>query len=156
MTRGLLHAAHIWIWALYYGPISYNYYMLYPRMQREFFESEARYEEFAVASAMGLRWWIFGAIAMAGVTGLLLVIWPPRPEMPPAWWMLVGAKTVLMTVLAILYAYVSWVMWPRRVFAPPAERPRLQRQFFRIAFLIGFLLLCQLILGALAHVAAAG
>ena len=154
MTRALFHAAHIWIWALYYGAITYNYFMLYPRM-RQFFESEAAYEEFAIASAMGLRWWIFGTIAMAGVTGSLLVVWRPRPEMPAAWWMLVGAKAVLMMVLAAVYAYVSWVMWPRRVFAPAAERPRQQRQFFRVAFFIGFLLMGQLVLGALAHVVAA-
>jgi hypothetical protein len=126
--------------------------MLYPQMRRFF--TEDGYEEFAVAAATGLRWWIFGTIAMAGVTGSMLVIWRPRSDMLAAWWMLVGAKAVLMVALAAVYAYVSCVMWPRRLVATVANRPRQQRTFFRVAFFIGFLLLCQLVLGAFAHVVA--
>lgn len=46
---------------------------------------------------------------------------------------------------ALLHAAHNWI-W---VFAPVADRPRQQRQFFWVSFIIGFLLICQLVLGAL-------
>ena len=76
------------------------------------------------------------ALATIGVTGVALaVLARPRPT-PPAWAAAVAIQSVALTVaagpFAGPFAHVSWHLWPRRVFALPAERPALRRQFRRV------------------------
>ncbi len=53
----------------------------------------------------------------------------PRNELTLPWLTLVGAKTGLMLVSAILFWRVSWYWWPARLFAMPSELPALHRRF---------------------------
>lgn len=144
-----LHLLHLWVWALYCGGLTHIYFRLVPDIRR-WLASDERYEEFSLTTAHGLRWWIFGALITAGVTGVGLVLVRPQAT-DRVWWGLVGAKAVLLLVTLALYAYVSYVMWPRRVFVATADRPAMQRRFLRVAWLLIGLLTSQLLLGALAY-----
>ncbi len=146
-----LHVLHLWVWALYCGGLTYIYFRLVPDIRR-WLASEERYEEFSLTTAHGLRWWIFGALITAGITGVGLVLVRQRTDADSVWWALVCVKAALLLVTVALYAYVSYVMWPRRVFIAVADRPAVQRRFLRVAWLLIALLTSQLLLGALAYV----
>ena len=64
-------------------------------------------------------------VALSGV-GLVLM---PRSEMTTAWLTLIGVKTGLMIVSAILFWRVSWYWWPARLFALDAELPAIHWRF---------------------------
>lgn len=146
----LLRVVHVWTWALYCGSITYLYFRLFPDMRR-WLGSDDRFEEFSLVTGDGLRWWIFGALVAAGVTGGGLVLLRPRADSGSLWWALVALKAALFVVTVAVYAHVSYVMWPRRVFVSIAERPAEQRRFFRVALILMACLIGQLLLGALAH-----
>lgn len=146
----LLHLAHVWVWALYFGSLTYIYARLFPDMRR-WLASDERFETFSLVTGDRLRWWIFGVLAAAGVTGGGLVLLRPRAGVSGAWWTLVAMKTALWLVTLLVYAYVSYVMWPRRVFVAAADRHAEQRRFLRVAVILIVLQVGQLVLGALAH-----
>jgi len=146
----LLHLVHVWGWALYVGSLAYTYGRLFPDMRR-WLASDERFETFSIASADGLRWWIFGALGVAGLTGLGLVLLRSSYERTPLWWTLIGAKTALWLLTLGVYTHVSFVMWPRRVFVDAVERPAERRRFFRVALLLALLQIAQLLLGVVAR-----
>jgi hypothetical protein len=148
----VLHLLHVWTWALYCGSLTYIYFRLFPDLRR-WLASDDRFEEFTLVTADGLRWWIFGALIAAGVTGGGLVLLRPRADPGGLWWALVTLKAALFAVTLAVYAYVSFVMWPRRVFVAVSARPAEQRRFFRVALILMACLIGQLVLGALAHAA---
>lgn len=152
MTRALLQAVHVLAWALCYGAITYTYFRMNPLMRR-FTRTVDEYEASVAATLGGLHRWTFGTLALAGVTGAALALWAPGlpagAESPAA--ALVAVKAALLPVMLAVQGYTSLVMWPRRARAGRAERPSEQRRFFRVAAVMGWLLLAQLVLGALAH-----
>lgn len=149
--RLALHLAHVWAWGLYCGSLIYIYARLMPDVRR-WLASDDRFEAFSLTTGHGLRWWIFGALVTAGATGAALVLVRPLPDPGPVWWALIAAKAVLLLATLALYAYVSYVMWPRRVFVALADRPAEQRRFVRTACALMALLVGQLLLGAAAYV----
>jgi hypothetical protein len=148
----LLRLLHLWVWALYCGGLTYIYFSFVPGVRR-WLTSDQRDEELALATADGLRWWIFGAILTADATDGGLVLVRAATPAPWLWWAIVGIKTALFLATLALYAYVSYVMWPRRIFAAAEDRPAVRRRFLRVAWLLIALLTSQLLLGAAAHVA---
>jgi hypothetical protein len=146
----LLHLLHLWVWALYAGSLIYIYCRLFPDIRR-WLGSEERFEAFSLMTADGLRWWIFGALIAAGLTGLGLAVLRSGQGGGTVWWTLLAAKTVIWVVLLIVYAYVSYVMWPRRVFVATADRPAEQRRFAAVAGVLVVLLMTELVLGAMLH-----
>lgn len=152
VTRALLQAVHVGAWALCYGALTYTYYRLNGQMRR-FVRSDDEYEAFAAATASGLHWWIFATTALAAATGVTLAIWKsprPAPDIVVVS-ILLGVKTVFLFALIAVQCYVIRVMWPRRARASRDARPTERRRFFRAAFLMGFLLVAQFVLGALLH-----
>lgn len=147
-----MHALHVWAWALCYGAITYTHFRLNVQMRR-FARSDDEYEGFAAATADGLHWWTFGTTALAAATGVTLAIWKPplRAAHDVPWSIFVSAKTVFLFALIAVQSYVSWVMWPRRARAARQTWPSERRRFYWAAFLMGFLLIAQLVLGALTH-----
>jgi hypothetical protein len=150
IARLVLHLLHVWTWALYCGSVTYIYFRLFPDLRR-WLASDDRFEEFSLVTGDGLRWWIFGALAAAGVTGGGLVLLRPRAHPSSVWWTFIALKAALFVVTLAVYAYVSYVMWPRRVFVSVTERSAEQRRFFRVALILMACLIGQLVLGALAH-----
>lgn len=149
-----MHALHVWAWALCYGAITYTYFRL-NRQMLGFARSDEEYEAFVAVTFNGLRWWTFGSIALAAVTGAALAVWRPGPAAATrdAWWALLSLKTAILFALTSVQAYMSWVMWPRRARTPREAWPSERRRFFRGAFFMGFLLLCEIVIGAIARFA---
>lgn len=148
----LLHLVHVWVWAIYCGGLVYIYARLFPDIRR-WLASEDRFEGFSLVTADGLRWWIFGALIGAGLTGFGLVLLRAGHRGGTLWWTLLAAKGVIWLAMLIVYAYVSYVMWPRRVFVSTADRPAMQRRFAAVAWGLVTLAVIQLVLGAVLHVA---
>lgn len=88
-----------------------------------------------LASGIGLARWPGHAWSDAGV-------WP---------W-LFAAKLACFVVAAGCFAYVSWVLWPRRSFATPDELPALKRHFWRVGVVMIFANALNMGLGVAAHV----
>lgn len=150
IANALVHALHVWTWGIYLGSVTYIYFRLFPDI-RQWLESEDRFEEFSLVTGDGLRWWIYGALIAAGVSGVALVVLQPRGSLSSWWWTLIALKAALLLATLAVYTYVSYVMWPRRVFVALADRPAEQQRFFRIALLLMSLLIGQVLLGAAAH-----
>ena len=148
----LLHLIHVWVWALYCGSLIYIYARLFPGVHR-WLASEDRFEAFSLVTGDGLRWWIFGALIAAGLTGVGLALLRAGDHGGPLWWTLLAAKAGLWVAMLSVYAYVSYVMWPARVFVATADRPALQRRFIAVARGLAVLALTQLVLGAVLHLA---
>jgi hypothetical protein len=153
--RPYLHFAllvvHIWATAIYWGALSYSYLRLYPQM-REFLESEERFEQFAITVGAGLRWWVFGTFMLIGVSGAALAA-VSVPATPSAMWRLfIAAKVLVLVELLAVYAYASWVMWPERIFAAPADLPRIRKRFTAVSWVIGSSFLIETLLGVAIHV----
>jgi hypothetical protein len=146
----LLHMVHVWVWALYFGSLTYIYARLFPDMRR-WLASDERFETFSLVTGDGLRWWIFGALGASGLTGVGLAFLRSPAEARRIWWTLVGLKATLWLVTLLVYAYVSYIMWPRRVFVGADERPAEQRRFLLVAVLLAALQIGQLLLGIVAH-----
>lgn len=145
-----MHALHVWAWGLYFGSLVYVYFRLVPDARRHF-ASDERLEAFSLTTADGLRWWIFGALGLAGATGVALLAIRPPPLRDTTFWALVGVKAGLLVATLAVYTYVSYVMWPRRVFVAREDRPAEQHRFLRVAYLLMALLAAQALAGAALH-----
>ena len=153
--RPVLHFAllfvHIWATAIYWGGLSYSYLRLYPQM-RKFLGTQERFEEFAITVAAGLRWWVFGTFALIGVSGAALAV-VSAPEHPSAMWRLfIAAKILVLIEMFAVYTYASWVMWPARIFAAPADVPAVQKRFTAVSWVIGTSITLETLLGVAIHV----
>jgi hypothetical protein len=151
VALALLHATHLAAWACAYGAITYTYYRLNAQMEQ--FAGDG-YEAFADATSGGLHRWMLGSLVVAAASGAASVATTQPPVRTGWWWLIVGVKAAILAALLLVQAYVATRMWPRRRRAPRAQWPAERRRFFRAAFLTGFLLLCQLALGSLAHAVA--
>lgn len=63
-----------------------------------------------------------GAVFIAMTGGLLLLF---HKDSGSLWWSMMGSKTVLLCVALSIFTYVSWWLWPERLFASPKELPAL-------------------------------
>ncbi|MGH8908570.1 MAG: hypothetical protein ACRD0K_19250 [Egibacteraceae bacterium] len=129
-----VHAAASGIWL---GAMAYSLLVVQPRAEAALDAQE--YEQLAVRLAAGARWKVLSLCALIGGSGLgLTVIALPgrHADASPLWWGVLAAKTALLLAAVGVFAYVSWVLWPRRLFAGPAELPALRRQFRRVALML--------------------
>jgi hypothetical protein len=93
----------------------------------------------------GNRWKVIGLIAALALSGLALV--PVESGHSTGWWLAVGAKVVLLLAASVLFWWVSWRLWPRRVFALPPELPAEQARFRRVALALTALVGAAFVLG---------
>jgi len=146
----LLAVAHALGAAGWLGAMSYSLVVAQPRLLR-FFDSPEAAEEPATVLAAGARWRVVGLIAWLAATGagLALVAGSDRSGW---WWAVVAVKAALTAVAAVVFWYVSWRMWPRRLFALPAEVAGHQARFRRVGALLLTLVGAAFVLGVAAHV----
>lgn len=147
----LLVLAHAGIAAIWLGAMAYSLLVVQPRAER-YLGDPQRYEEFAATLAAGARWKVLGMMAALGLTGAGLVWLGAAGEpVPSAWWItLVAVKGVLLAVSLALFWFVSWRLWPRRLFALPAELPALRRRFRLVAIALTATVAANFALGVLA------
>lgn len=107
--------------------MTYSLFVVQPKLKKFFATAEDDREALTAVIASGNRWKVLGLIAVIAVTGLGLFALDQQH-----WW-IHAIKALLLLGATVIFWYVSWRHWPRRVFATAAERPKLQRQLLTLA-----------------------
>ncbi|MFC7481039.1 hypothetical protein ACFQX7_14740 [Luedemannella flava] len=121
----VLVLVHAGVAALWLGSMAYSLFVVQPRLPRIVGSPDV--EDAQRELAQGNRWPVVAVIATLWVTGGALAFLHEGP-----WWPLM-VKAGLLGAATVLFWWISWRGWPRRVFALPSELPGLQRDFRRIA-----------------------
>ena len=140
----LLVLLHLGVGALWLGSMVYSLFVVQPAVPRAV-PDPTRAEDVYRELGAGNRWKVLGLIAALAVSGLAL----GRVESghSTGWWLAVVAKMVLLVAASVLFWWVSWRLWPRRVFALPAELPGEQARFRRVAIALTALVGAAFVLG---------
>jgi putative copper export protein len=146
-------AVHLLSAAAWFGALVYRAFFVDPKAKR-YFAGGAGYERFSLDLAHGMRYVVLIALLTCGLSGFALVglRWSPAN----GWLELVAGKAGLWAVAFALFAYISWVFWPRRVFAEAAEWPAVRRQGLALALVMIGIAGLGIVLGQAARLAAAG
>jgi hypothetical protein len=146
----LLAAAHALSSAAWFGSMFYSLTVMQPRA-KQFFATDPEFEEFVAHVAQGARWKVLAAFGFVAVTGVLLIAVARPVPMTRGWLLAVFVKTALFAAAVAIFAYASWRLWPRRIFATPAELPAIQRQFRVVGFTLLLVAAASFALGILPH-----
>lgn len=136
--------AHAVLGAVWLGAMAYSLAVVQPRARRLL--GEDRYEELAVTLAAGARWRVVALLAALALTGVALV-GLREPAAGSAWAAVVVAKAALTVAAAGVFAWVSWRLWPQRVFAGAEQLPRVRRRFGAAAVALVVLVGAAFVLG---------
>ena len=122
--RPILLLIHVGVAALWMGSMAYSLFTVQPKLFRIAGGDPVKVEEMHRELAQGNRWPVVGLIATLWVTGAFLT-----EKLSFAVLLKIGA----LLAATILFWWVSWRAWPRRIFALPEELPALQRRFRGVA-----------------------
>jgi hypothetical protein len=131
----LLLMVHLGIAVAWLGSMGYSLFVVQPRIARTM-PDPVRAEELYRELGAGNRWPVIALIFANG--------------RPYGWWLMVGAKALLLVLASALFWWVSWRGWPRRIFALPTELPAEQARFRRVALAMTGLVGLAFLLGVLA------
>jgi putative copper export protein len=147
MTADLIEQAvalvHTLSSAAWFGALVYRVGFVDPKA-RQSLGSGVEFEKFSLDLAHGMRYVVLLALVTCGLTGFALM--GMRWNAGDNWRAMLLAKIGLWAIAAGLFAYISWVYWPRRVFAVAIEWPAIRRQGVVLTFTmigiagLGFLL----------------
>ena len=132
LERALL-AAHLFSAAAWFGALVYRTFFVDPR-SRHYFARPRDFETYALHLADGMRWVVSLALLTAGLSGFALL--GLRWQADAAWQARMAVKAGLWALALAVFAYVSWVYWPRRVFATDAEGSRVRAQGLALSLLM--------------------
>ena len=149
-SHAALAIAHALSSAAWFGSMFYSLTVMQPRAKR-FFATDAEFEEFVATVAQGARWNVLAAFAVVAVTGAGLIMVARPTPMTMAWLGIVTIKCLLFAAAVVIFAYASWRLWPRRIFASPAELPGIQRRFRIVGFSLLTIAALSFALGILPH-----
>jgi hypothetical protein len=135
--------------ALWFGAMAYSLTVVQPRAAR-FLGNERRTEAFAAELAAGARYGVLALIVLMALSGGVLTAVEAGDDPGAGWWALVAVKAVLLAAAAALFAHVSWRQWPARLFATPAELPRVLQRFRGSAIALTTIVGAEIVLGAAA------
>lgn len=144
VLESLLAAAHLLSGAAWFGALVYRAFFVEPKAIK-FFDGGAQYERFSLVLADGMRQIVMAALLTCGVSGFVLA--GLKWQSDTTWLSLMGIKVGIWLVAFAIFAYISWVFWPKRVFATPDEWDRSRRQGFLLAFTMIVLSAAGLFLG---------
>lgn len=138
---GILEQFLYWVHGLsaaaWFGGIFYRTIVIDPKAFR-YFRDRAEYERFSTHLAHGMRYFVTAGLLTCGLSGFALL--GLRWEVSSDGLMgVMGAKVAVWLLACGLFAYVSWVHWPWRAFATPAEFRGYRRQGIVLA--VGMVLL---------------
>ena len=148
LTRALILGVHVLGGGVWIGAMAFSVFVLHPRAER-FFNGSSTFEDFIFTVVHGARWKVVAGIVGIVASGVVLTL-----QLAPGaagWSGLVAAKTGLLLISLALFIYVSWVLWPLRVFASAEELPAVRRRFWWVGVVM---IACNAInmgLGILAH-----
>jgi len=149
LTAALIIGVHVLGGGVWIGAMAFSVFVLHPRAER-FFNGSSTFEDFIFTVVHGARWKVVAGIAGIVASGIALTL-QIAPRAAGAWGWIVGAKTSLFLVSAALFVYVSWVLWPRRVFASVEELPGVRRRFWWVGVVMIGCNSLNMGLGILAH-----
>jgi hypothetical protein len=128
MVTAILEAVHTAALASWFGCMCYSvmFVQKHPMRARE----PEVWETFVTEMVHGVRWIVMGTMAVIFPSWVALIALRVADQgTDPLWLSLVTAKTVLLAGVVLLFVYVSWHLWPLRIFALPEEIPSLDRRF---------------------------
>lgn len=128
MTTAVEHtlaAIHLLSAAAWFGALGYRLFVVEPKV-RKFLGPGAEYERFSLTLADGMRPVVLAALLTCGLSGFALA--GMRWNLGDRWLGLIAGKVALWAIALAGFAYVSWVYWPRRVFATADEWAGVRRQ----------------------------
>lgn len=143
----LLLLAHVAVGALWLGAMVYSLFIVQPAVARAQPEP-ARAEELYRELGAGNRWKVVALIVVLAVSGGGLALVESGDS--AGWWVVVTVKVALLFAASVLFWWVSWRGWPRRVFALPAEIAGEQARFRRVALAMTALVAAGFVLGIVA------
>jgi hypothetical protein len=143
LVRWLFLVIHAALGAFLLGGALYSIMTVQPRA-KAFFKDVRNFERFLANLAHGARWQFVGVLVVIVITGLIEPWFAPHPF---PWWICFGLKCALWIAILICFVYVSWYLWPRRIFATVQELPAIQREFTLFGRTILALLLISFVLG---------
>jgi Flp pilus assembly protein TadB len=126
-VTALIVIVHAGLAAAWVGGMAYSLFVVQPKLKKFFAGAEDDREALIAVIASGNRWKVLGLIAVIAISGLVLFALDDRH-----WW-LHAVKAILLLTATVIFWYVSWRHWPRRIFATTAERPGMQRQLMVLA-----------------------
>lgn len=144
---------HVLVAATWFGAMAYSFAVLHPRAGTFFGPDAQGFETLMTVLAAGARWKVLGACGLLAVSGVGLTVahLATTASAGAAWIALIWVKTGLFIATVALFCYVSWRMWPARVFAiGPEEVTRHQRRFRVVAVVLLGLVGTQIVLGVVA------
>lgn len=148
LTRALILGVHVLGGGVWIGAMAFSVFVLHPRAER-FFAGNSTFEDLLFTVVHGARWKVVAGIVGIVASGIALT-WQLAPGVD-GWSGLVLAKTLLLTTSLALFVYVSWVLWPRRVFASAEELPAVRRRFWWVGVVMIVCNATNMGLGILAH-----
>jgi hypothetical protein len=134
--------------AAWFGALVYRTFVVDPKALT-FFGGGREYERFSLDLAHGMRAVVLAALLTCGLSGFALVglHWSPSD----GWRALIVGKAGLWAIAFVVFAYVSWVFWPRRVFATADEWPGVHRRGLALSVLMIGIAALGIVLGQLSQ-----
>lgn len=131
-----LLAAHLLSGAAWFGALVYRTFFVDPK-SRAFFQRGRDFESYSLHLADGMRFVVLLALLTSGLTGFALL--GLRWNADAAWQARMAVKAVAWLLAFCVFVYISWVYWPRRLFATESEYPAIRRQGLALSLvMIGF------------------
>ena len=143
-----LAAVHQLSAAAWFGALVYRVFFVDPKALR-FFGAGAEFERYSLDLADGMRYVVLAALVTCGLTGFALV--GLRWHWTDEWLTLMVVKTGLWAIAFALFGYISWMFWPRRVFAVAGEWPSVRRRGFILSLIMVAIAGLGFVLGQLAQ-----
>jgi len=128
MITAVLEALHTVALASWFGCMCYSVMLVqkHPMRSRE----PEVWENFVTEMVHGVRWLVVGTLAVLFPTWVALIVIRLSAQGSDTLWLsLVSAKSALLVAVVLLFIYVSWHLWPLRIFALPDELPRIDKLF---------------------------
>jgi hypothetical protein len=128
MIPAILEAVHTAALASWFGCMVYSvmFVQRHPMRARE----PAVWEVFVTEMVHGVRWIVMGTMAVLFPSWVALIVIRLVTEGPdPLYLSLVAAKSMLLIAVVLLFVYVSYHLWPLRIFSLEDELPPIDRKF---------------------------
>jgi len=148
LLENAIAAVHHLSAAAWFGALVYRTFFVDPKALR-FFGAGAEFERYSLDLADGMRYVVMAALVTCGLTGFALV--GLRWNWIDQWLTLMAVKTGFWAIAFALFGYISWVFWPRRVFAVAGEWPSVRRRGFILSLVMVAIASLGFILGQLAQ-----
>jgi hypothetical protein len=145
LIRLLVLVVHAVLSAALLGAALYSFLTVQPRAKAHF-KDVRDFETFVANLAHGTRWKFLTLLAGIAITGSVDPILSESAR-PQLWWISFGIKGVLWAAVLGSFVYVSWNLWPRRIFAALTDLAAIRREFAVIGSLIVVLLMTAFVLG---------